>query len=433
MGKVAKPLGALAVGKLTGAGYHAVGTVPGLYLQISEANQGAPAARSWILRTMVAAKRREIGLGSYPAVTLQMAHEAARAKLALIRGGHDPIAAAKAARAAIVASHAREVTFKACAAAYIAAHESGWKSAKHGQQWTNTLTKYAYPVLGSMFVGDVETAHVLQVVEPIWATKTETATRVRERIERVLDWATTRKYRDGPNPARWKGHMSNLLPPPRKVAKVKHHPALPAAEAPAFMARLRAAEGQGARALEFAILTAARSGEARGATWSEVDLDQAQWTIPGARMKVDADHRVPLSPRAVALLKKLAQEKTGYLVFPSPDGRPLSDMSLAAVIKRLNAADGDRWVDPKLNRAVVPHGFRTTFTDWATEVAAYSDHMTEMALAHAIKGKAKAAYMRGDLFEKRRQMMVDWAAYLAKLAGPARRARGEGKVSRPPV
>lgn len=411
MGRVAKPLGALAVSKLTGPGYHAVGTVPGLHLQISGT---APMARSWILRTMVGSKRRELGLGSYPAVTLQMAHEAARTQLALIRAGQDPVATARAARSAIAASQAKEVTFEACATAYIAAHEAGWKNAKHTQQWTNTLTKYAYPAIGSMLVGDVETVHVLKVVEPIWATKTETATRVRERLERVLDWAATRKYRDGPNPARWKGHLSNLLPPPRKVAKVKHHPALPAVEAPAFMARLRASEGQGARALEFAVLTAARSGEARGATWSEVDLKLAQWTIPGARMKVDADHRVPLSPQAVALLRKQARVDGVDLVFPNPDGGPLSDMTLTAVIKRINLADKGRWRDPRLDRPVVPHGFRTTFTDWATEIAAYSDHMTEMALAHAIKGKAKAAYMRGDLFDKRREMMKDWASYLAR-------------------
>ena len=354
-------------------------------------------------------------------MTLAMAHEAARSKLTMVKAGTDPVAEARAASSAIAAQHAKAVTFKVCATSYIEAMSSEWKNTKHAAQWTSTLTTYAFPFMGGMLVGDIDTPQVMAALEPIWTTKTETATRVRGRIESVLDWATTRKYREGLNPARWKGHLNHLLPAPRKVTKVEHHPALPASESPAFMLSLRAAEGMGARALEFAILTAARSGEVRGATWAEVDESAATWTIPGERMKVDADHRVPLSADALALLKSLPRIAGEVdLLFPATRGQQLSDMTLSAVIKRLNKADGNRWVDPKLKRPAVPHGFRSTFTDWATEIAHYSEHMTEMALAHAIKGETKAAYMRGDLFDKRRDMMKDWASFLSHPYAPVK-------------
>jgi integrase len=432
MGRVAEPLAAKAVSLLRSAGYHAVGTVPGLYLQISEVKTDPdeppltpPAApsRSWILRTTVGKKRREIGLGGYPGVTLAMAHAAARDKLLMVKAGTDPIAAAKAASSAIAASQAKQVTFRVCALACIEAHASSWKNTKHAAQWTSTLQTYAFPFMGNMLVGDIDTPQVLAALEPIWKTKTETASRVRGRIESVLDWATTRKYREGLNPARWKGHLNHLLPAPGKVSKVEHHPALPYADAAAFMAGLRSAEGMGARALEFAILTAARSGEVRGATWAEIDEAGRQWTIPGERMKVDADHRVPLSGEAMALLKGLPRIAGTDLAFSATRGNQLSDATLSAVIKRMNEAAGEtgkRWMDPKLNRAAVPHGFRSTFTDWATEIGNYSEQMTEMALAHVIKGQTKAAYMRGDMFDRRRKMMRDWAAFLATPYAPAK-------------
>ncbi len=333
MGRIAKSLGLLAVSKLKDAGYHPVGTVPGLNLQVSPSG-----SRSWILRTMVGTKRREIGLGGYPAVTLQMAHQAARDKLAQVRAGTDPVVAARAARSAITAMQAKAFTFKACALTYIDDHEAAWSNPKHAQQWRNTLATYAYPIMGSMLVRDVDTPHVMATLEPIWKTKTETASRLRGRIESVLDWATTRKYRDGLNPARWKGHLDNLLPAPSKVANAGHHAALPIVEAPAFMVQLRAADGIGARALEFAILTAARSGEVRGATWAEIDEAAAVWTIPASRMKAGNEHRVPLSAAALDVLRGLSRHAATDLLFVSPRNGELSDMTLTAVTRRMGVA-----------------------------------------------------------------------------------------------
>jgi integrase len=397
MGRVAKPLGALAVGKLAGEGYHAVGTVPGLCLQISKAG-----ARSWILRTTVAAKRREIGLGAYPAITLQMAHQAARDKVEMVKAGHDPVDVRKATKSALTATQAKAFTFKTCALDYIKAHEPSWTNLKHAQQWRNTLATYAYPVMGSMLVRDVDLSHVLAVIQPLWGVKTETATRVRSRIECVLDWAITKKYRDGLNPARWKGNLDNVLPSARKVSKVKHHAALPVDDVADFMTKLRLQAGTGARALEFSILTAARSGETRGATWAEIDLDAATWTIPGTRMKAGREHKVPLSQPAIDLLKALPRMAgADDLVFVSPKNGQLSDMTLTEVTRRMKAA-------------AVPHGFRSTFRDWASETTNYPSQVAEMALAHTIGDAVEAAYRRGDLFEKRTAMMADWAEFLSK-------------------
>ena len=246
-----------------------------------------------------------MGLGGYPDVTLAGAREAARNARMLIKSGKDPIAEARASANALRASLAKDVTFEQAARSYIAAHESGWRNAKHAQQWRNTLASYAYSKIGGLMVRDVALAHILSVLEPIWTEKTETATRLRGRIEQVLDWATARGYRDGLNPARWRGHLDKLLARPSKVVDVEHHAALPFTEIGGFMLRLRDAKGMGARGLEFAILTAARSGEVRGATWSEIDLKAAVWTVPGNRMKMGREHRTPLSPSAVALLNEL--------------------------------------------------------------------------------------------------------------------------------
>jgi integrase len=390
----------MAVRKLTSDGLHFVGGVSGLALHITKSG-----ARSWILRVMVGGKRREMGLGAYPSVTLAQAREQAREARALIRRGIDPIEQQRAAQSALNAAVASALTFRQCAERYIAAHEASWKNAKHGQQWTNTLTQYAYPVMGKLLVRDVGLAHVLQVLEPIWATKNETASRLRGRIELVLDWATARQLREGLNPARWRGHLDKLLPRPSKIAKTEHHPALPVDGVAAFMARLRAAHGMGARALEFAILTAARSGEARGADWSEIDLKAGVWTVPGSRMKAGREHRVPLSDTAVALLNALPRLDGVDLVFPAPRGGQLSDMTLSAVLRRMKVP-------------AVPHGFRSTFRDWAAERTNYPRDVAEMALAHAIGDKVEAAYRRGDLFEKRRRMMTEWAAFLARVEAP---------------
>lgn len=395
MPKAAKELGAGAVSALTAPGMYAVGRVPGLHLQVLPSG-----GRSWILRVKVGSKRREIGLGGYPAVSLAQARESAQEKRSSIDKGIDPVAERRAAKSALQAAQASGKTFKECAAAYMAAHESGWKNVKHGQQWRNTLETYAYPVIGHLLVRDVTLAHVTRILEPIWTEKNETASRLRSRMELVLDWAAVRGYRDKDNPARWRGHLDKLLARPSKVKKQEHHAALPAAAMADFMPRLRAADGIGARALEFAILTAARSGEVRGAEWSEIDLEAKVWTVPAARMKAGKEHRVPLSDAAVVLVKALPRMAGTELVFSSPRGGTLSDMTLSAVLRRMSVA-------------AVPHGFRSTFRDWVSECTAYPNQAAEMALAHAIGDKVEAAYRRGDLFEKRRQMMADWAAFLA--------------------
>lgn len=399
MPKLAKELGPLAVSKITAPGLHFVGGVAGLALQITPTG-----ARSWTLRAVIGSKRRDMGLGAYSpsGMTLAKARDAATAARELIRQGIDPIQQQHEARSALRASMAEALTFKECAERYIKAHAASWKNAKHRQQWHNTLAQYAYPVFGELLVRDVKLSHVLQVLEPLWVTTNETAVRLRGRIELVLDWAAARGLRDGTNPARWRGHLDKLLAKPSKVNNRQHHAALPVAEAGAFMTRLRKAEGMGARALEFVILTAARSGEARGATWAEIDVDAKVWTVPAARMKAGKEHRVPLATEALALLRALPRMAGTEFVFPAPRGGMLSDMTLTAVLRRLQVP-------------AVPHGFRSTFRDWAAERTNYPRDVAEMALAHAIGDKVEAAYRRGDLFEKRRLMMAEWAQFLARV------------------
>ena len=396
MAKKAKVMGALEVSALKAPGFHNVGGVAGLYLQVFESS-----ARSWILRIKVGAKRRDMGLGGFPDVSLAQAREKAKEKRDVVSEGGDPIEKRRAARSAQMAAQAAAVSFKFCALAYIDTHEAGWRNAKHGQQWRNTLETYAYPVMGDVLVRDVALPQVMKVLEPIWKTKTETASRVRGRIESVLDWATSRGYRDGLNPARWKGHLDALLPEPGKVSRTVHHAALSLGEMGDFMQALRLREGMGARALEFSILTAARSGETRGATWAEIDESAALWIIPGTRMKSGAEHRVPLSEAAVALLKSIPRMAGTDLIFYAPRGGMLSDMSLTAVTRRMDAA-------------CVPHGFRSTFRDWCAERTNYPRDLAEMALAHTIGDKVEAAYRRGDMLEKRRRMMAEWAAFCAR-------------------
>ena len=401
MPRLAKELGALKVSKIEAPGLHCVGRVPGLALQVT-----AGSGRSWLLRVVIGGKRREMGLGAYPGVTLAQARQKASEARELIRQGVDPIERQRAAQSALQAAVAAALTFAESADSYIKAHEAGWRNVKHAQQWRNTLKQHAYPVLGSLMVRDVGLPQVLAVLEPIWTTTNETAVRVRGRIELVLDWATARGLREGLNPARWRGHLDKLLPKPSKVNNREHHAALPVGAVGAFMVRLRNAEGIGARALEFTILTAARSGEVRGATWAEIDHDAKVWTVPAARMKSGKEHRVPLTDEALALLDPLPMVAGTELVFPAPRGGALSDMTLLAVLRRLDVP-------------AVPHGFRSTFRDWAAERSNYPRDVAEMALAHAIGDKVEAAYRRGDLFEKRRLMMVDWAAFLARTEKPA--------------
>lgn len=408
MGKRAVELGALEVSRRTEPGLHFVGGVAGLALQVSSVG-----ARSWILRVRVGGKRREMGLGGYPSVTLADARARAREVRLLLDNGVDPIADRRARKSALAADVAKAVTFEWCAKRFIEGKSAEWKNAKHAAQWTSTLEQYAYPIIGKMLVRDVELPHVLRILEPIWETKTETASRVRSRLDNVLDWATVHGYRTGPSPARWKGHLDKLLAAPSKVQRVEHHAALDYRQAGAFMWKLRAQAGMAARALEFAILTAARSGEVRGATWQEIDFEAAVWTIPPERMKAKKEHRVPLSSPVVELLKRLPREAGAELVFPAPRGGALSDMSLLAVLRRMG-------VD------ATPHGFRSSFRDWAGETTAYPREVIEHALAHQLKDKAEAAYARGTLFEKRRRLMVEWARYL----DVARVEGAQGEVDR---
>jgi integrase len=410
MGRKTKPLGALEVQRLTTPGMHFVGEVAGLALLVSPTG-----ARSWILRATIAGKRRDMGLGGFPDVTLADARRRARDLREQIDNGIDPIGQRREARATLRAAIAKVMTFNQCVDAYLDAHSEAWRNLKHRQQWPNTLATYAGPIIGGLDVAQIDTGLVLKVLQPIWSEKTETASRLRGRIESVLSWATTAGYRSGENPARWKGHLENLLAMPTKIAKVEHHPALPYRELGAFMADLANMPGMGARALEFAILTAARSGEVRGATWAEIDMDLALWTIPGERMKANNEHAVPLSDTALDLLRN--QSREADLVFPGARaGRPLSDMSLTAVLRRMDPA-GAIWLD-KDGRPITVHGFRSTFRDWAAEQTAYPTEVVEMAMSHTITNKVEAAYRRGDLIEKRRRLMAEWAKYCATV-GPA--------------
>lgn len=399
MARKSKELSALEVGRLRSTGMHAVGGVSGLYLQVLPTG-----GRTWVLRTTVGGRRRDMGLGGFPDVTLAMARDKARQARQQVEQGIDPIEARRGLRSALKANTAAARTFRECSVAYIDAMAPEWRNPKHLQQWTNTLAQYADPVIGEMLVRDVQLAHVMRIIEPIWRTKTETAKRLRGRLEAVLDWATVRGYRTGDNPARWRGHLDKLLPAPNKVAKREHHEAVPIDDLAGFLAGLRAKPGLGARALEFLILTAARSGEVRGARWDEINLQKAEWLVPGERMKAGKDHRVPLSAPAVKLLQALPRIEGSDLVFPSARGRALSDMTLTKVMR-------DMGLD------AVPHGFRSTFRDWTSERTNYPRDVAEMALAHTIGDKVEAAYRRGELFDKRRRMMSDWAAFCALPAG----------------
>lgn len=398
MPRKAKELTALAVSKLKEDGRHAVGGVAGLHLRISGVS------RSWVLRLVLSSgdssspgRRADIGLGGYPEITLAEARDRARELRRKVREGVDPVAERRRVKARQVRQIEQAKTFAECAQAYLASHRASWKNAKHGQQWASTLETYANPMIGRRHVADVDTTAVLGILEPIWLTKTETASRLRGRIESVLDWATVRGFRQGENPARWKGHLDKLLPARSKVQKVEHHPALPYRDIAGFMADLATREGIAARALEFGILTAARSGEVRGARWGEFDLSARTWTIPAERMKAGKEHRVPLSSGATAILQSLPRLAGSDIVFTAPRGGILSDMTLTAVLRRMGRKD------------LTQHGFRSTFRDWAGETTAFPREVIEHALAHQLRDKAEAAYQRGDLLTKRSELMQAWS------------------------
>ena len=404
MARVAKELKALEVARIKDAGYHAVGAVPGLHLNVTDGG-----SRSWILRVVVGGKRREIGLGSYPSVTLAKAHEKARETREAISKGVDPIEQKKARKSALMADQMNAVTFEQAALAYIKAIESGWRNPKHGAQWHSTLRNYAYPVIGKLLIRDVATPHVVDVLTPIWNTKNETASRLRGRIEAILNWAKTKGHRTGENPARWHGHLENLLAAPSKVQVPQHRPAVQVAQAGAFMRDLRSKPVMGAKALELLMLTGARSGEVLGARWPEFDLKAKLWTVPGERMKGGVTHRKALSDAAITLLMALPRMADSDLVFPSPrGGGTLSDMALSKLMKSMNYRDHE-------GRSCVPHGLRSTFRDWAGERTGHPPHLAEMALAHINGDKVESAYARSELLEKRARLMADWAAFLDRV------------------
>lgn len=393
--------------KLKKPGLHGDGA--GLWLKVTKHG-----SKSWIFRfTPHGGVERWTGLGSFPDVSIAEARETAAELRKMVRHGIDPRQERQKRLVLKQANPTKTATFAWCAEQYIDAHKAGWKNAKHVSQWENTLATYANPVIGNLPVETVDTAHAMKILEPIWPTKSETASRLRGRIESILDWATTKNLRTGENPARWKGHLDNLLPARSKLARVQHHPALPWSEMADFMAALRKQVGVSARALEFAILTAARSGEVRGMVWTEVDFSTGMWVVPADRMKAEKEHRVPLTERALQVLR-FAKEATALmntqLVFPgttftkpadseAPTLKPLSDMSLTAVLRRMERSD------------ITVHGFRSSFRDWAAEETDFPRDMAEMALAHTVGNAVEAAYRRGDMLEKRRHMMAEWAKH----------------------
>jgi integrase len=382
------------IGKLSKPGRYRDPDTRGLYLQV-----GRTGTKSWLLRYELNGRERFHGLGSLDDFSLKEARERARAARQKIADGIDPIDARQAERAEKALAAAKALTFEEAARKYFDQHERKWRNDKHRAQFLSTLTTYVFPTIGKLPVSGIETGHVLRVLEPIWHEKTETANRVRGRIESILDWATVREYRTGANPARWRGHLGEVLPARSLIAKSAHHPALPYAEMPEFMAALMKREGVAARALEFTILTAARTGEVIGAQWSEIDFNTNTWTVPAGRMKSSKEHRVPLSERTVEILKALPFEKDNPFVFIGPRTRGLSNMAMASVLKRMDRHD------------ITVHGFRSSFRDWAAERTNYPNHVVEQALAHVIGNKVEAAYRRGDLFDRRQRLMEDWSRY----------------------
>src|SRR5215470_9958861 len=387
MARTTGRLTALKVSRAKRPGMYADGG--GLYLQVTEG--GA----SWVYRYMLAGRAREMGLGPLALYGLSEARTVAQDVRRLRHQGIDPIEARRAARAQTRLDAAKAVTFQQCAERYIASHRAGWRNPKHAEQWESSLRRFAFPVIGALSVQAIDTALVMKVIEPIWEEKTETASRVRGRIESILSWAKARGYRTGENPARWRDHLNNLLPERSRVRKGEHYAAMPYDDLPGFLIELRKKQGIDARALEFTILTAARVSEVVGARWSEINGDV--WNIPAERMKGGKSHRVPLSRRAMELLEALRQN--GDLIFPGPKfGRALN----INAPRKLLIGMGPR---------VTVHGFRSSFRDWAAESTNYPNHVVEQALAHTIGSRVERAYRRTDVFEQRRRLMDAWTMF----------------------
>jgi integrase len=395
MARIIGKLTALKVDKANRPGMYGDGG--GLYLRVTD-----DGAKNWVFRFMLNGRPRWMGMGPLHTVNLAEARKRAGEHRLQRHDGIDPIEARRAARLQARLDAAKAITFRECADAYIKAHRPGWQNGKHAAQWEATLATYAEPVIGKLSVQAIDTALVLKVLEPIWGAKPETAGRVRGRIEAVLDWAKAREYRTGENPARWRGHLNKLLPARGKVRKVEHHAALPYGELPGFLAALREQEGIAARALQFLILTAARTGEVIGARWSELDLLEKVWTVPAERMKGGKEHRVPLSARTLAILEEMQTHRSGDdgFVFPGgKPGNPLSNMAFLMLLRRMERDD------------LTAHGFRATFKTWASERTGFQNEIVEASLAHVVGGKVEQAYRRGDMFEKRRRLMQQWATF----------------------
>ena len=395
MPRKAAELPPLSINRLKEPGLWAVGGVAGLYLHVN-----ARGARSWILRVVVGDKRRDMGLGGYPDIGVADARQKAREARLKIEQGIDPILLRKQAKSELMALQATDKTFEQAAGEYIKIHADSWSNDKHRKQWESTLAAYAFPVVGKLSLRHIRQEHILKILEPIWTTKTETATRVRGRMESILDWAKVKGLRSGENPAAWKGHLDHMLPAPTRLKKIEHLTAVPVREMPGFMVKLRQAAGIAAQALEFLILTAARSGEVRGITWEEVSLDDALWIVPAERMKMKKEHRVPLSNRAVDILKSQPRIDGNPLVFPAPRGSQMSDATMSAVLKRMN-------VDATV------HGFRSSFRDWCGDYTNYPRDLAEQCLAHGADDPVEAAYRRGDALERRREIMNEWSKFVA--------------------
>jgi integrase len=392
MGRVSKKLSALEVGRLSKPGKHPIGE--SLYLQISPKG-----TKSWLFRYSINGKSTWMGLGSAKLVSLADARALAIDHQRDLLDGVKPLDKRNSDRSNLLLEDAKRITFDDCAEKYIEAHSPSWKNKKHASQWKNTMETYASPVIGKLSVKDIETTLILKILEPIWYTKAETAARIRGRIERILSWAAVRGYRSKENPARWHGHLEQLLPTRSSIQKVKHFKALPFSEVGAFVEKLRSQEGVTTLALEFTILTATRTNEALGARWSEINLEEKYWLIPAERMKADREHKVPLSPRALDIIAKMRELSDGEYVFSGTRrGQPLSDMSLLMIIRRMGLD-------------ATTHGFRSSFSDWAAERTSFPREVVEMALAHTVKNKVEAAYRRGDLFIKRQRLMEAWAKY----------------------
>lgn len=400
MGRTVSKLNALWVSRVTQSGRYGDGG--GLYLQVSKTG-----AKSWLFRYTLNGKAREMGLGALALVTLAEARQKATECRKQLSETVDPLDARVQQAKQAAAEAAKVMTFDACAKSYMDAHRASWKNVKHTLQWESTLSRFASPVIGALPVQDVDTGLVMRVLEPIWWKKTETASRLRNRIELILGWASARGYRSSENPARWRNHLDKLLPRRSKISPIVHHKALPIDEVPEFLTRLRERDGMSPRALEFLILTATRTGETLGARWPEIDLNTKTWTIPAARMKAKREHRVPLTDRCIEILQEM-QGLHDERVFPGRGGCQLSDTSLLMLLRRMRCP-------------VVSHGFRSSFRDWCAERTNFPREVAEAALAHSLKDKSEAAYFRSDLFQKRRLLMEAWAEFCS-------RARAAGEV-----